>query len=372
MSDPIYLELYRELRGAIMDGVFPYGTKLPSKRTLALDRGLSLVTVAHACEILCDEGYIEARERSGYFVSYRSGELFAAREGAVPSGGAVGGSPAAGPETAASLSAGLSAVRDSLSFPLFGRTVRRVLSQYGETLLERSPRDGCLPLRQALAAYLARSRGIRVDAEQIIIGAGAEHFYGLIVQLFGREKRFGLESPSYERIRLIYEANGARCELLPMGPDGIRSQALKDSRAQVLHVTPYNSYPSGITASASKRAEYVRWASERGAYIIEDDYDSEFTLSSKAEDTLFSLSPEGRVIYLNTFSRTVAPSLRAAYMVLPEALMAQARTRIGFYSCSVPVLEQYVLTELLESGDFERHINRIRRRLRRQKEDPAD
>lgn len=361
MSDPIYLELYRELRGAIIDGVFPFGTKLPSKRTLALDRGLSLVTVAHACEILCDEGYIEARERSGYFVSYRSRELFAVGEGA-----------ASAPSAAASAAAGVSASRDSLSFPLFSRTVRRVLSQYGETLLERSPRDGCLPLRQALAAYLARSRGIRVDAEQIIIGAGAEHFYGLIVQLLGREKRFGLESPSYERIRLVYEASGAVCELLPLGPDGIQSRALKESRAEVLHVTPYNSYPSGITASASKRAEYVCWAAERGAFIIEDDYDSEFTLSSKAEDTLFSLSPEGRVIYLNTFSRTVAPSLRAAYMVLPKSLMTQARTRIGFYSCSVPVLEQYVLSELLRSGDFERHINRIRRSLRRQKEDPAD
>ena len=352
MSDPAYLTLYRELRNAITDGVFPYGTKLPSKRTLALDRALSLVTVEHACEILCDEGYIEARQRSGYYVIYRSESLFSVQE-AVP---------------AAPLPAD-PGVRDSLSFPLFARTVRRVLSLYGETLLERSPRDGCLPLRTALSAYLARSRGIRVDAEQIIIGAGAEHFYSLIVQLLGREKRFGLEDPSYEKIRQIYEANGAVCELLPMGPGGIRSDAMQQSRAEVLHVTPYNSYPSGITASASKRAEYVRWAAERGAVIIEDDYDSEFTLSSKAEDTLFSLSPEGRVIYLNTFSRTVAPSLRAAYMVLPKDLAEKYRQRIGFYSCSVPVLEQYVLAELLMSGDFERHINRIRRQLRRDRQE---
>ena len=328
-----------------------------------MDRGISLVTVEHALEILCDEGYIEARERSGYFVSYRSGELFT-----VPAPGttAVLSTQDTAPAASASGTAG---DRDSLSFPLFARTVRRVLSIYGEALMERSPRDGCLPLRQALAAYLARSRGIRVEAEQIIIGAGAEHFYSLAVQLLGREKCFGLEDPSYEKIRQIYESNGAVCELLPMGPDGIRSDALQSSRAEVLHVTPYNSYPSGITASASKRAEYVRWAVERGACIIEDDYDSEFTLSSKAEDTLFSLSPEGRVIYLNTFSRTVAPSLRAAYMVLPKDLAIKYRQRIGFYSCSVPVLDQYVLTELLTSGDFERHINRIRRQLRREKQE---
>ena len=158
-----------------------------------------------------------------------------------------------------------------------------------------------------------------------------------------------------------------------MGPDGIPGSELSRSSAGVLHVTPYNSYPSGITASASRRAEYVRWANERDAYIIEDDYDSEFTLSSKAEDTLFSLSPDGRVIYLNTFSRTAAPSLRAAYMVLPQPLLMQYRQRIGFYNCSVPVLEQYVLTELLNSGDFERHINRIRRALRRDKaQDPTE
>lgn len=363
MPDPAYLMLYRELRNAITDGIFRYGSKLPSKRTIALDRGISLVTVEHACDILCDEGYIEARERSGYFVSFRSQELFSVRE---ESSGQSRPFPAS-PNAAVSSSA------RNISFPLYARTVRRVLSTYGDTLLERSPRDGCLPLKQALAAYLARSRGIRVEAEQIIIGAGAEHFYSLIVQLLGREKHFGLEDPSYEKIRLIYEANGAVCESLKMGPDGIPGSELSRSSAGVLHVTPYNSYPSGITASASRRAEYVRWANERDAYIIEDDYDSEFTLSSKAEDTLFSLSPDGRVIYLNTFSRTAAPSLRAAYMVLPQPLLMQYRQRIGFYNCSVPVLEQYVLTELLNSGDFERHINRIRRALRRDKaQDPTE
>ena len=365
MSDPAYLKLYRELRGAITEGLYPYGSRLPSKRTLALDHSLSLVTVEHACEILCDEGYIEARERSGYFVIYRSGAFFTVRDWkkAVPAFVTFSTVRESAPSP---VQAAEGQSRESLSFSLFARTVRRTLSIYGDQLLTRSPQDGCLPLRQALSAYLARSRGMRAEPDQIIIGSGAEHFYSLAVQLFGQGTRFGLEDPSYEKIRRIYEAGGAVCEMLPMGPDGIRSEALAASKAAVLHVTPYNSYPSGITAGASKRAEYVRWAGARDRYIIEDDYDSEFSLSSKAEDTLFSLSPEGRVLYLNTFSRTVAPSLRAAYMVLPRPLLQQYRQRIGFYSCSVPVLEQYVLTELLQSGDFERHINRVRRQLRRE------
>ncbi len=348
MSDPAYLILYRELRNAITEGIYPYGSKLPSERTLALDHGLSLVTVEHAFQILSDEGYIETRERSGCYVVYRSSEVFTVKEQDTLV------LPPAEPSS-----------REKLSFPLYARTVRRVLSIYGDRLLDRSPADGCLILRLALAAYLARSRSIRVLPEQILIASGAEHCYSLLVQLFGRDKCFGLEDPSYQKIRQIYEAGGAACELLEMGPDGIRSQALKKTRAGVLHVTPYNSYPSGVTASASKRAEYVRWAASHNAYIIEDDYDSEFTLSSKAEDTLFSLSTEGRVIYLNTFSRTLAPSVRAAYMVLPKALIQKYRQRIGFYSCSVPVLDQYLLAELLHSGDFERHLNRVRRQLRR-------
>ena len=133
-------------------------------------------------------------------------------------------------------------------------------------------------------------------------------------------------------------------------------------RATVLHVTPFHSFPSLVTASAGKRREYLRWAEERGGYIVEDDFDSEFSVSSKSEDTLFSLEPNRSVIYMNTFSKTIAPSMRVGYMVLPPALSEQFRREVGFYSCTVPVFEQYVLAELIGSGDFERHINRIRRR----------
>ena len=243
--------------------------------------------------------------------------------------------------------------------------MRKVITEYGERLLAKSEPFGTPELKNALASYLARSRGIRIAPEQLVIGAGAEYLYSLIVQMLGRNVIYALEDPSYEKIPKVYEANGAVCGMLKMGSGGIRSDELRRTDAGVLHVTPFHSYPSGITANASKRREYIEWARARQAMIIEDDYDSEFSLQSKAIDTLFSLAPEETVIYLNTFSRTIAPSMRLGYMILPAALVAQLREKIEFYSCTVSVFEQFVLAEFIESGEFERHINRIRRKLRK-------
>lgn len=343
-----YLQLYHQLRRDIVAGVYPLGAKLPSKRLIALETGVSVITAEHALAILCDEGYLESRERSGYFVSFSAADCFPVAEEALP----VPGTAARGTE-------------DAFPFPSLARTMRRVLSDYGESILVKSPNNGCAELRGALAAYLSRSRGISVQPGQIVIGSGAEYLYGLIVQLLGRERVFALEDPSYDKIRRVYQASGVACEMLRLGGDGIRSDELARARATVLHVTPFHSYPSSVTASAGKRREYLRWARERGGYIVEDDFDSEFSVSSKSEDTIFSLAPDGEVIYLNTFSRTISPSMRVGYMVLPPALAEEFRRRVGFYSCTVPVFEQYVLAELIGSGDFERHINRIRRRRRK-------
>ena len=343
-----YLQLYQHLRDDIVSGAYPHGSKLPSKRQLAEDAGVSLVTVEHAYAILCDEGYLESRQRSGYFVAYRAGDCF---PGAL-----------AAPRRVAEGRAADAA----FPFSVLARTMRRVLSDYGERLLVKSPNNGCAEARQAIADYLARSRGIRVRPQQIILGSGAEYLYGLIVQLLGRERVYGVENPSYEKIRRVYQANGVRCDLLRLGADGVRTDELTRTDATVLHVTPFHSFPSGVTASAGKRAEYIRWAAERGGCIVEDDFDSEFSLSSKAEDTVFSLEPERSVIYVNTFSKTVAPSIRVGYMVLPPALAETFERTVGFYSCTVPLFEQYVLAELLRSGDFERHLNRVRRKRRKE------
>lgn len=342
-----YMNLYISLREKITTGAYPYGTKIPSKRQLAEDYGVSVITTEHALDLLSEEGYVEMKERSGCFVIYREGDT-------LPVG-----------NEKRSISMGEIREEETLfPFSALAKTMRSVLSFYGERLLAPSPHEGMGELREALASYLARSRNMKVSAEQILIGSGAEYLYGLNVQALGRERLYALENPSYEKIRKVYEANLARTDFLTMGREGIETAELKRTKASVLHVTPFNSYPSGITANASKRAEYIRWAYERQGYVIEDDFDSEFTLLSKPEDTLYSLDPGGRVIYMNSFTKTMAPSLRAAYLVLPVSLLPLYREKIGFYTCTVPVYDQLVLAEFIDSGLFERHINRVRRRRR--------
>jgi GntR family transcriptional regulator/MocR family aminotransferase len=255
----------------------------------------------------------------------------------------------------------------SIDFPLsvLSKTMRKILTEHGDLLLEKSQNYGCTELREAIGRYLARNKGITIDTEQIIIGSGSEYLYGLIVELFGRSRVFAIESPSYKKIEQVYKATELNFELLPLTQTGIESEALSSTTADVLHTTPYRSYPSGVTATASKRHEYVRWASREGRYIIEDDFESEFSVSTKPTETLFSLSKNDNVIYLNTFSKTISPSLRVGYMVLPKHLVKVFEEKLGFYSCTVSTFMQYVLTELIDNGDFERHINRVRRRIRK-------
>ena len=348
---PAYLTLYEALREEILTGIRPRGSRLPSRRSLARDRGISEITVDHGIELLIEEGYAEARPRSGVYVTYRAGEGFS-----VP----------AQPRRVFPAAVPRSENRDTFPFPTLAKVMRRVLSDYGEALLVKPPNAGCEALREALSAYLARNRGIRAGKDQIIIGSGAEYLYGLVVEMLGRDRIWGLESPSYEKIERVYRSRGVQCDLLPLGQDGIVSEALQGTKASVLHITPFRSFPTGITASASKRQEYLRWVSAPDRYIVEDDYESEFSLLRKPEETVFAATRLQNVIYLNTFSRTVSPSMRVGYMVLPEKMVPVFREKVGFYSCSVPAFEQYVLAELLKDGEFERHINRVRRRERKQ------
>ncbi len=362
-SKPAYLQLYESLKKDIVTGAFPYGGKMPSKRTLAEETGVSVITVQHAYEILCEEGYLEGRQRSGYFAIYKDSDFFSVADGAAME--AETGRSQRG--YAAEQHSGHNA-KKSFPFSVLSRTMRKVLLDYGDSILVKSPNHGCAELRTAISAYLARSNGINVRPEQIVIGSGAEYLYSLIVQLLGKERIFGLENPSYEKIRRVYEANGVSCDMLDMGQDGIKTPELEKTVATVLHITPFNSFPSGVTAGVSKRQEYLNWAKCRGAYIIEDNYAAELTVSMKNDDTVFSMSEEVAVIYLNTFSETIAPSMRVGYLVLPEQLLWKFEEKLGFYSCTVPVFEQYVIAELINSGDFERHINRVRRERRKKKQ----
>ena len=351
---PAYLQLYRQLRSDIAHEVYPAGSRLPSKRLLSEELGLSLVTVEHALALLCDEGYATAKERSGVFVSFRTGDRFLSAD--LPGPKRLAPPPQAAAKT------------QSFPFSVYAKAVRFVLANEGERLLLPAPPQGDLSLRNSICDYLIRTRGLQADPAQVVIGAGTEYLYHLLVLLLGRNKTFALEDPCYERIAQIYLAEDVRLERLPLGHDGIQTTALQQSAADVLHISPYRSFPSGITASASKRAAYLQWAAKAERWIVEDDFESEFSVSKKYEETLFAHSHRNCVIYLNTFSGTISPALRMGYMVVPPQLLKKLQSLLQIYSCTVPVLDQAVTAQLLQNGDFERHINRVRRQKRREPE----
>ena len=346
------LSLYDHVKSDILSGALKTGERLPSKRELAEHLGVSVITVENAYAMLEDEGYIEGRSRVGFFV--RELRLIGREVKPVTE---IIRLPEEMPDVTASEA-------ERAYFPAMARIVRRLLSERPEILQQKPPEYGCAVLRNAIADYLRRYRGMAVQPSNIIIGSGSEYLYGLVVQFFGRDKRYAIEVPSYKKIEKVFAANGASIDRLKMGPDGILSEELARTDAQILHVTPFHSYPTGVTATPEKRFEYLTWAAERDGYIVEDDYDSEFAFFRKPIDTLYARDTAGRVIYMNTFTRTLSPAVRVAYMILSDKLLEAYEERLGFYSCPVPVLDQYVLASFIDEGGFERHLNRIRRAVR--------
>ena len=384
-----YYYLYSAIKEDILSGTLKKNEKLPSKRSLAEHLGVSLITVETAYQMLKDEGYIESRERSGYFVTELT--LPGKRENVekelelLEHGtrrklqmldtvyGSVENTDVTDKELAQSKTDFVSGKEilnaKATLFPesVYFKTVRSVLTEYGSELLEKAPNEGCAILRNAIAKYLLRYRGIFAQPEQIIIGSGAEHLYSTVVRMFGTERAYGLEDPSYKQIRKVYEGMGAKCELLKMGKKGILSTELEKTNADILHVTPFHSYPSGVTATVRKRQEYLEWARKeiKERIIIEDDFDSEFFMPGKPIDTLYMLDDNQCVIYINTFSKSLSPSIRIGYMILPEKYLPVYWESMGDFSCTVPVLDQYVLAEFIERGHFEQHLNRVRRHRER-------
>ncbi len=343
-----YFEIYRAVKQRILTREYQAGEKLPSKRVMADQYGCSVITVEAAYGMLMDEGYIEARERSGYFVCkidtlYRE----EAREVKIKH-----------------LEEAVETGDRDFEYSLWFKTIRKVISERGEELFVKSPGMGCAVLRNVLADYLYRNRGMVAKPQNIVVGSGAEQLYEIVVKLLGRDLVYGIEDPSYPKIEAVYVGEGANIQKLKMGREGIESDALLNSTIDVLHVTPYRSFPTDVTTSIPKKYEYLRWAG-RERYIVEDDFNSEFYKPGQPAETLYSLDKEERVIYINTFSKSLSPSMRIGYMILPDALLAVYQRLLGEFSCSVPVLDQYVLAEYIASGNFVRHLNRIRRKNKR-------
>ena len=346
---PLYEALYRCIRADILSGALLPGEKLPSKRALAQNLEISKITVETAYSQLLAEGYIRAQEKVGYFVE----------EVAHVSAHSVHTSAASAPAEAENLLDLTGSRPEKFPFSVWSRLQREVMLDYGEELLQPLPPQGVPELRSAIAEHLADFRGTHVDPEHIIIGAGTDFLYNLLTQLLGRDKIFAVEDPGYGKIRKIYASSGVRCVSAAMDENGVRPDLLGDAR--VLHFSPSHHFPTGLVTPVQRRQELLRWAQSCDGYIIEDDYDSEFRFDAHPLPAMQSLDRSGRVIYMNTFSKSLAPSIRIGYMILPAGLMQKYRAELGHYSCTVSSFEQYTLARFLDRGQFEKHINRMRK-----------
>lgn len=345
---PLYEALYRCIREDIRTGVLKPGEKLPSKRALARNLELGKTTVEAAYAQLLSEGYISSREKVGYFVEWAERSAAAMPVSAQPQ-------EKAGEKPLLDLTANGTG---QFPFSVWIRLQREMILDYGEKLLLPMPNQGVAELRSAIARHLADFRGMAVDPESILVGAGTDFLYNLLIQLLGQDKVYAVEDPGYAKIGQIYRAGGVRCRRVPMDAQGVRPEALGD--AQVLHITPSHHFPTGLVMPVSRRQALLDWAAAGENWIIEDDYDSEFRFRGRPKPAMQSMDGQ-RVIYINTFSKSLSPSIRISYMILPPTLMQQFREKLGFYGCTVPSFEQYTLARFISRGYFEKHINRMRK-----------
>ena len=358
---PIYEFLYRRIRADISDGKLRAGEKLPPKRVLAEHLGVSVVTVENAYAQLLLEGYLEARERRGYFVSSVAG-------GPVKSAAAVA-VPVIEEQPGREWFADFKTNRplpERFPFSVWAKLMREVLTERDPSLLSPMPGQGLFSLRKAIADYLDRFRGMAVSPSQIVVGAGTEFLYGLAVQLLGRDKLYAVEDPGYSRVAQAITAHGARCVPVPLDEQGLSVAALASTGAQVAHLSPAHHFPTGRVTPAGRRQELLSWA-EDGRFLIEDDYDSEFRFFGRPMPTIQSIDRGGRVLYLNTFSKTMTPAIRISFLVLPETLARQFAAHPA--ACTVPSFEQMTLAKFISGGYFEAHLARSRNFYRRQRDD---
>lgn len=356
---PLYEQLYSFIKKDILSGNLRENERLPSKRRMAENLQVSVITVENAYANLLAEGYIYSKPKSGYYISPI--EIPNPKPNPFPS---FYHKP--------KLETDMRANRfDSSLFPfsLWSRLTRKVLSDCDATLFCAENFAGSSVLRQEIANYLSRNRSMRVSPENIIIGAGTEILCHSLVRLLGSFKVFGVENPCYRKVPRLYESEGARIFPLNLDYAGVKMEELTKSPVEVLHISPNHQYPTGIVTDAARRFDYLSWASEKkGRAIIEDDYDSELRFDSRPLPSLYSDDSGGNIIYMNTFSKTISPSLRIGFLVLPDGLMEEYSRKFQDFSCTVSTIDQLVLAEFLKSGQYERHISRLRKFYRQRRE----
>lgn len=400
-EDPLYVHLYKCMKKDIETKTIQPHEKLPSKRSLARNLGVGLVTVESAYAQLAAEGYLYTEPRRGYFACDIPAREYAqdsiaknhpcaplqsdisvrknpdktqgatASENHVPTRNFTMYSKEKSELYTVSCKirfnlASTDISPDAFPFSTWAKTLRDTLSlEPKSSLLSAQDPQGTLRLRRAIASHIHSTRGFAADPSCIVVGAGAQVLYNLIIQLLDRPRAVALENPGYLRLARIYEANGIEISPIPLDSQGISMEGLRTSRADMAHITPSHQFPTGIVMPASRRYELLAWATEKpGRYIVEDDYDCEFRLAGKPVPTLFGIDRTERVIYTNTFAKMLGSAFRIAYMVLPEHLAQTYRERMGFYSCTVPAIDQLALARFIEQGDLDRHINRTKTRCK--------
>lgn len=346
-SEPLYVQIYTCIKEDIERGNIAANDKLPSKRNLASNLGVSIITVENAYNQLIAEGYIRSVPQKGYYAEKLGTALLTEKPSAART----------------VIPAQLGSESDNKLFPftIWAKLTREELSSNQEKLLTKPPFEGVYELRSAISRHLKQFRNISVSPEQIIIGAGSEYLYMLMNILFGSRIIFAVEEPGYSKIAEIYANYGMKCERIPVLSDGIDTDYLQKIKANVIHLSPSHHFPTGVITSVSKRYALLEWASHSpDRFIIEDDYDSEFRLSGKPIPSMYSIDMMDKVIYMNTFSKSLSSTIRISYMVLPPDLLARYKAKMGFFSCPVSTFEQYALARFIEDGYFEKHINRMR------------
>ena len=399
-TDSLYEHLYKSIKNDIINGTLTSGSKLPSKRTFAKNLNISTITIENAYAQLIAEGYIYSIPKKGYFVSQISEMPLAGLETSAninTHNNAIAANNSSrmdtpdntlsSQQTLPSYKAELtqkhsdvgntsSYVADFLSnnvnhenfpFSIWAKLMRETIAEDKESLMTPLPSGGSYELRSAIAAHLLQFRGMKVEPEQIIIGAGTEYLYGILIQLLGRNRIYAVEDPGYKKISQVYNSNQVTCKYIPVTSNGIDIEALEQSNADIIHISPSHHFPTGIVTPVSKRYELLGWAAKASGnqrYIIEDDYDSEFRLMGRPIPSLQSIDVMERVIYMNSFSKSLASTIRISYMVLPKHLLESYNKTLSFYACTVSTFEQYTLAKFIKQGYFEKHINRMRNHYR--------
>lgn len=356
---PMYRQLYEYIKNEIIVGNLKGGEKLPSKRTLASHLKISTVTVETAYEQLAAEGYIYSLPKKGFYAE----KGLESKTGSTASGNSVSEIHENSAKKSFAYDFGTSGV-DTGCFPFstWAKLMRTVISEENEKLLQSVDSRGSAELRKSVTEHLYSFRGISISPENIIIGAGTEYLTSLIMLLLGHDKCYAVENPGYKRTYHLFKRSAGRTAAILQDLSGISVKQLRQTGADVVHTTPSHNFPLGSVMPISRRKELLDWTYEKNdRYIIEDEYDSEFRFTGSPIPSLFSLDSHGRVIYINTFTKTLAPSMRISYMILPDRLMEKFRRELDFCSNTVPLFEQLTLARFISEGFFERHINRIKK-----------